>query len=407
MLMLSLRVASLPIISSTAAARLAGNWNSIFMFKCCLACLQNEIYGFGTDCEKTKAAVHKLPRSTAEELALCSVLSLVAVTNVTAKFSQRVYAADDSLQKGAIVSKVVSEDASRILWLGRDKKGCYTSLGPPFRDFRAMRRSYEIGLDEFDEEPDPPPASIPSAPEFQFDFVEVCGGVGSVSQALAARGSSVMPPIELSDSPHYDVRDLKLIEWLCDMLQCGQLRSLMCEPVCTTFSPAAHPAVRSYKEPMGHDMTNPKTLQGNIVAFRCLFLLSFAATCDRPALGEQPRLSKMCWLSIWKFLLELKGFEEAVIVSCQFGSQRKKEFRMIGRGLNMQKLEKRCPGGHDYVRIEGKFTKPSAVYVPALAEHIAQAFHVALRAKEAAEDDEITVAGLESALISDLLMTGN
>ena len=108
-----------------------------------------------------------------------------------------------------------------------------------------------------------------------------------------------MCPIELSDSPHFDVRDVKVIEWLSDMLKCGRLRSLMVEPVCTTFSPAAHPAVRSYRCPKGFDMADPKTEQGNVVAFRCLFLLWIAAVYDRPALGEQPRLSKMCWLSYW------------------------------------------------------------------------------------------------------------
>ena len=113
----------------------------------------------------------------------------------------------------------------------------------------------------------------------------------------------------------------------------------MVEPPCTSFSAAAHPAVRSYACPKGFSMSDPKTLQGNILAFRCLFLLWYAALCDCVALGEQPRLSKMAWLSIWTFLIRQKGFSEAVVASCQFGSIHRKEFRMIGRGLDMQAMQ--------------------------------------------------------------------
>lgn len=91
--------------------------------------------------------------------------------------------------------------------------------------------------------------------DFSFDFVEVCGGAAGTSACLAAWGYTVMPPIELSDSPHYDLRDPKVVEWLCNMLQSKRLRGIMLEPVCTTFSPAAHPCVRAYAEPKGFCMT--------------------------------------------------------------------------------------------------------------------------------------------------------
>ena len=356
------------------------------------------------DCEKLRPPVFQLQRSTANELVPSSVFAALAVTNVAAAYGDRVYATDASLQKGAIVSRVVSPETAQVLWLGGDKKGCYTSLDPPFR---AMRRAYEIELNEV--ETDPPLAaqvSVPESIDFVFDFVEICGGVGSVSKALAARGYTVMPPNELSDSPHFDVREIKLIEWLCDMMFEKRLLSIMVEPVCTTFSPAAHPSVRSYAEPKGYDMTDPKTKQGNIVAFRCLFLLWYASICGCPALGEQPRLSKMCWLSIWRFLIEHKDFAEAVVASCQFGFPHKKEFRMLGWGIDMQRMQTKCPGGHEHLRIEGQYTKPSAIYVPALAEHFAAFIHQALRVRAAREASEANVAGLESVLANDVLLTG-
>lgn len=42
-----------------------------------------------------------------------------------------------------------------LIWLGRDKKGTYTALDPPFR---ALRRSFEIDLEELEEEKDKSPA---------------------------------------------------------------------------------------------------------------------------------------------------------------------------------------------------------------------------------------------------------
>ena len=403
--LLSMRAARMPIISAALASRLTGNWTSVFMFRRCLACVFSELFAFGVEKRQSEGEVYELPRSTAEELVLASILGFVAVTDATAKYSTTLYATDASMQKGAVVSRKIPEDASKVLWLGGDKKGAYTSLDPPFREL--MRA---LGEDEEDIEIRPAPASLSStwrAPDFSFDFIEVCAGIGSVSQELSKLGYRVAPPIELSDSRFYDVRDLRLINWLCNMIKSKRIRSLFAQPVCTTFSPAAHPAVRSYSQPKGFNRLCPKTLLGNVIAFRCLFLVWFAAEHGCPSLCEQPRLSKMAWLSIWQFLLRCKGFEEAIVASCQFGSIHRKEFRILGFGLQMSSLQKKCPGGHDHVRIEGKYTKKSAVYVPALAKHFALHIARALRAVSAAEEDSPDVRGLESVLCNDLLTTGD
>lgn len=42
-----------------------------------------------------------------------------------------------------------------------------------------------------------------------------------------------------------------------------------------------------------------------------------------------------------------------------------KQFRLLTEGLGTEFLTVRCRGGHKHLRIEGKLTKPSAVYVPA------------------------------------------
>eukprot|EP00435_Cladocopium_sp_Y103_P022342 s2443_g5.t1 len=404
MSVLTLRAARLPIISAALATRLAGNWTSIFMYRRCLASLLQEIYAFGTEDQASNTEVFELPRSTAQELVLASIFSFAAISDVSVQYHDRVFASDASLGMGAVVSRPISEKISKVLWLGGDKKGAYTRLDPPEREIaRAVGLAEEEEAEEGVRALQAPSAGL----DFSFDFLEVCAGSASVSKALAKRGHIVCAPIELSDSPHYDVRNVKLIEWICNMLRAGKITSLMCEPVCTTFSPAAHPAIRSYKEPKGFDRLCPKTIQGNVVAFRCLFLLWYAALCGRPAIGEQPRLSKMAWLSVWQFLLTAKGFQEAIVASCQFGSIHRKEFRLLIWGIFVEELERRCPGGHEHVRIEGAYTKESAVYVPALAGHSARAIEAALRRRRHVEADVMQVAGIESVVCNDLLLSGS
>ena len=126
----------------------------------------------------------------------------------------------------------------------------------------------------------------------------------------------------------------------CVMLREGRFRSVMCEPPCTTFSPAAHPCVRSYDEPCGFDRTDEKTWLGNMLAFRCFAIMLCAYHYDRPNLLEQPFLSKMAWLSIWAFLRSI-GFEVSVVVSCEFGNVHKEPFQLLSWGLDSEALT-RC-----------------------------------------------------------------
>ena len=225
--------------------------------------------------------------------------------------------------------------------------------------------------------------------EFSFDAVEICGGSGVLSKALAAEGLTVCPPIDLSYSKHFDLRDLRLLEGIFDMICGGRFGAVIVELVCTILSPAQHP-----------DRQDPKTLLGNIIAFRCLAIMLVAFRNDIVVLLEQPQFSKMAWLSAWKFLLSL-GLEEAVVNSCAFGSPHKKAFRLLGWGLPMQQINTKCPGGHQHVRIEGSLTKKSAVYHPALASFLAG--HIASAVRKRSGLDERTPPRLESVVINDLL----
>ena len=363
---LSLRAAKLPCISRGLASRIAGNWISVMMFRRCLTCLIQDLFKFANRSSADVDEVVHLDRKTAQELTLCAVLSLVAQTDATAPYDEEVYAIDASLAKGAYTVKHVGLAVSRLLWLCGDKKGSYTSLDLPAR---AQLRA--VGCD-LDQDPVPEWIEKPSrAPDLHFDAVEICGGSGVLTSALSLRGLVCSAPIDLSRSSQFDVCDVRLLEWVLFMLSEHRLHAVLCEPPCTTFSAAQHPSSRSYQCPLGFDRKDVKTLLGNTLAFRCLTMLWFAHRIAAVGLLEQPRLSKMAWLSVWKFLVD-QGLTEAIVASCNFGSPHKKEFKFLMTGIDASAVERRCPGGHKHLKVEGKYTKASAIYTPELCTHLAE-----------------------------------
>ena len=165
------------------------------------------------------------------------------------------------------------------------------------------------------------------------------------------------------------------------MIQQKLFKSVLFEPTCTTFSPAAHSACRSYSVPEGWDRLLPKVFHGTMLAFRCLFLVYVCVLNEAPAGVEQSRLSKVAWLKAWKWLLTV-GCSEAVVASCQFGSVHRKEFRLLVYLLDTVGMTVKCGGGHKHIRIQGSYTKASAIYAGGVTMHLARAFSSALRAAE-------------------------
>ena len=365
------------------------------MFRRPLCCLLSKIFDFGPKHAKAGDEVLPLPRSTAEELVLSSILSYVALTDISVPYDDKVYATDASNLGGAVPSIQVGSEISSTVWLGGDRKGAYTMLDSAARQ---QLRSLGIDTDEL-----PLSEDLKSPPKqlgFHFDFVEICGGSGSISKELASRGWQVCTPIDLSASPHFNLESAKLVDWILQMISEKRFRSGMCEPVCRTFSPAQHPSSRSYQNPLGFDRTEKHTLLGNIIAFRCILFAWFFWRHSAPSLLEQPKLSKMAWLDVWRYLLSI-GFTESFTDSCAFGSIHRKPFRFLGQGLAMEKLNVSCPGGHAHVRIEGKYTKASAIYHPRLASFIADLFENALCPKDSLEEKAPPM--IESVVLNDIL----
>ena len=351
-----------------------------------------------------RPVLRPLSRKAAEELLLLACLAPIAGSNLAVPFGDRLFATDASSSKGGIAEAACGADVCRARWLAADRKGSSVPLGS--------------GLSEIFEDYDPLHEVLPSQPEdgaalkkvgevdrplgLRFDFIEICGGSGVVTKELIKRGVVCGPVFDLSFSNAYDLCDLKVVRWLIHLLESDRLKSFLVAPPCTSFSAAAYPSVRSYRQPRGYNQKLPKVHLGNVLAFVALCLLFVAYKQRKIGLGEQPRRSKMRWLAEWRRLVAL-GAVECAVASCAYGSPHQKEFGLIGVNIVLDGIARRCTRDHTHIPIQGKYTKPSAVYCPGLAVAFAELFHQHLIEYDLQmRSEDVDISGLESILANDV-----
>ncbi|CAE7212203.1 unnamed protein product [Symbiodinium natans] len=379
--LLSLRAASLPCTTPTLVAKLVGAWVSAAMFRRCTMVIFSEVFSISAKAASREGGKEKsvhLPRRVAQELCLAAVLAPLMASSLTATTQSRIYATDASLGLGAIVSAEVQQGLARSLWLNGDRKGAYSELNV---GAAALLKAAGEQIEDEDVESWPLfehsrfPRLTKTIP-FILDVLEICGGSGAVSKAASQLGLATCVPIDLGTSPHFDVLHPSFAIWLYEMLRSGRARSLLISPPCDTFSPARRPQLRSYVEPKGFDRSEPKVKIGNRLAQRCLVFFWFAVRLQVPAIFEQPRGSKMCWTSWWRFIASLPG----VIELCR-----------------------QCSGDHSHAPVQGKHAKSSAVYCEGLAMEIARTFRDSLCASALPPEKP----GIESVVVNHVLLSAN
>ena len=408
--MLSASVATLPYTSDALHACMVGSWVSALMMRRPLFSVVNELFRVvpPESLSMDRPELRVLPRPAAQELLLLACLAPIASSNLAAPFHGRVFATDASMEKGGVVEADCPLEVVKALWRGADRKGASV----------AMSSSVAELLEEYDESHEVIPSQASYSYDqkiasteaerpigLHFDFIEICGGSGVVTAELIKLGIICGPVFDLSLSSRYDLCDKRVVAWFLFMMEEGRLRSFLVAPPCTSFSPAAFPAVRSYANPRGFDPLNPKVFLGNSLAFIALALLFAGLRLGVAGLDEQPRRSKMRWLAEWRRLVEL-GASEVTLASCSYGSPHQKEFGLIGVNIDASSLSSKCSRDHDHIPIQGAYTRPSAVYCPGLALAIAKVFAKHLKAVDGClAQQEINVAGLESVLSNDLCQT--
>lgn len=408
--LLSLELAALRWTSDALHACLIGGWTHVIMYRRQFMSLLSQAYKLAPmdQVDKNYPKLCRLSRAVAQELVLLAVLAPLITCDLAAKMDDVVYASDASEAKGAYVFCPQKEDVVRALWRTGRRKTSYVRL---LRREEALVRKLDVDKEEheFGTVPSADGVVDPERPRaHRFHFIEVCGGSGKVSRALASRGWVVGPVLDLDSSQLYNLRSLKVLSWLLHLLEEGLLDSLAVEPPCTTFSPAQYPASRSYACPRGHNPLEPRTLEGTELALRALTLIFFCAQASIPALLEQPRRTKMRALAEWKFLVEvMRRAYEVWLASCAYGSPHKKEFVFLVTFPEAASLHRKCSRDHSHVRVEGSYTKQSAVYTDQLAEKMAEAFDKALSRRFRQEQMRTPKTdGLEDPLCNDVLLSG-
>ena len=399
----SLEVAGLSWTSDVLMACIVGGWTSAAMFRRPFMSMFFEIYkqfDFGK-VDQASPQLCQLSRSVAEELVLMSVLSPLMAMNLSSKIGSVVFATDASDKKGAFVYADVEQDLSRALWRCGSRRGGYARL--------LSRTEALLAKADMMFEPAPlgPPPEHPQRPlAFRYHFIEVCGGVGGVTSALADKGWTVGPVVDLSRSPAFDIKALEVIRWLYHMVEQGLLDALMVEPPCASFSVAAQPPCRSHRVPRGFRPAEPKTRHDTTLALRALALVKLCSDAGVAVILEQPLLSKMACLDEWKYLISSHRAYESRVSACRYGSVHKKELRFLVANMLITAASLRCNHNSRHVKIEGKFSRSSTTYTCDLACALADDFHRAIQQRMTLRlDDPPPHRGLESCLMNDVLLS--
>ena len=397
--LLAARCASLPYTSDALHSCLIGSLVSVSLMRRPLLACMNEVFKVIPSVELAPGnpILWPLSRRAGDELVVMSCLLPIAVSNLAATMSREVFATDASLAKGAIVSTEVKREAAEALWRSSDKKvksvpmmrsseavlAWADPMVEPLGEFREepvhesfLPSTNPSWLDFLGEEENNDNADVEQVPRpigLWFQFLEICGGAGVVTREIIKLGIVAGPVFDLSVSPQFDMVDHKVLRWIIFMMEQGRLMSWLCSPPCTSFSPAAHPAVRSYACPEGFDQTNRKVIIGNTLAYGMLTLMMTARRTGVFGMGETPLRSKMRWLKVWRRIVAL-GASEVLLDSCAYGSIHQKGFCFLTINMNAGGLSKRCTRDHEHVRIEGKYTKNSAIYCDGLASALARCF---------------------------------
>ena len=249
--------------------------------------------------------------------------------------------------------------------------------------------------------------SLKSQSLFFCEFLEVFAGAAKISRAIERRGINPGPPLDIDVSPEFDLKLVRVIEWLTYLVAEQRLLGFFLGPPCTTFSIMRRPRLRDRNQPFGYEPLEENTQTGNVLAARSSQLMYVGAQNSSAGIMEAPYSSYMKHLPQWDIIRSLPEASETRCDSCRFGSPHLKSFRLLGLRVDLSSVSLRCQCTNRHLIVEGRYTKDSATYTDQLACALADVLADAiLTAKEVIQDIcEPSVKGLECQLTNEIMKT--
>ncbi|CAK0897043.1 unnamed protein product, partial [Prorocentrum cordatum] len=399
-----LRRAGLALLSSGIAAhglatgallrRTVASWVHVVGFRRPAMCLPGEVFR-ALPAMPLDDDVFELSAGARQGLMLLSMLAPTLVTNLKAKVASRVVCSGASHHFMAAVEADVAQPVVREIWRHRDKRGWYTQLtSKEVAYIRAHRRLEDRAWLQV------------------FDVLEVCSGRDAPwSSAHAAAGLRVGPRIDPKTHPLWDLRSVRIVEWILFLIINGWVANVHCAPPCATFSLARQPRLRSRAQPLGLDPTDPTTRLGTVLLYRVLLILWAALKCDRLGSMEHPAGAYSWYVPAMRSLLAKPGCGSLDFAACAFGAPCQKPTRLgLVNGGFLQPLSRPCVHGRrarSRPLVGAARAAPAAAYAAELCAIWAELTraHLAARAPLGGPEQAPAAAGgrLEQPFVNDLI----
>ncbi|OLQ00509.1 hypothetical protein AK812_SmicGene16820 [Symbiodinium microadriaticum] len=208
-------------------------------------------------------------------------------------------------------------------------------------------------------------------------YLDLYSGSRGVAHALSRLGDPWVLTFDWGHSVEENLLDYKLQRLILSLLERKAFVGVGGGPVCSSFSRAIRPAVRSKAHPAGlpsfRQSMESKVAEGNAHSAFVAEIVTVALRLDLPFWVENPRTSYMWDMPEWKSLIDAAPTDPfAVIDYCQLGAPWRKRTRFFVSGcLAGQRLL--CQGGHLHQRLSGysqlhrkSWTKVAEHYPPAV-----------------------------------------
>ena len=191
-------------------------------------------------------------------------------------------------------------------------------------------------------------------------FIDLYSGHKGFAKAACRLGAPWVLTIDINDGPHCDLLNTDLPERIAFLLSHGVAVHFSAAPICSSFSRAVTPAVRSKAEPLGVKVMSTvmrgKVLEGNSHASFLASLLLICLEHNIQYWVENPDTS-FIWdhpgfASLPKFALE-NHFRTDF---CRYSAPWRKRTKFLTSG-RLRKTKKLCLGGHIHTVLRGRSSK--------------------------------------------------